>query len=67
MDILDLDELEWYDDKTFGSARAATSDNGKLPRHFGLAGHSLKSLSPEIICRTELVKGIAVIEQGARR
>jgi len=30
MDILDLDELKWYDDKTFGGARAATSDDGKF-------------------------------------
>jgi len=67
MDILDLDELKWYNDKTFGSTRAATGDDGKLPRHFGLAGQSFKSLSPEIICRTELVKVITVRERGARR
>jgi hypothetical protein len=67
MDILDLDELKWYDDNTFGSACAATSDDGKLPRHFGLAGQSLESLSPEIIRRAELAKVINVRERGAWR
>jgi len=67
MDILDLDELKWYDDKTFSSARAATGDDGKLPRHFGLAGHSLESLPPEIICCAELTKVITMRERGVRR
>jgi len=42
MDILDLDELKWYDNKTFGNAGAATGGERKLPRHFGLAGQSLE-------------------------
>ena len=64
MDILDLDELKWYNDKTFSSARAATGDDGKLPRHFGLAGYSLESLPPIIICRAELVKAISMTKRG---
>lgn len=65
MNVLDLDELKWYDDKTFGSSRAATGDDGKLPRHFGLAGQSLESLPPEIICCAELAKVITERERGA--
>jgi len=53
MEILDLNELKWYHNKTFSSARAATGDDGKLPRYFGLAGQSLESLAPETICRAE--------------
>jgi hypothetical protein len=64
MDILNLDELKWHDDKTFRSACTAAGDNGKLPRHFGLAGQSLESLPPKIICRAELAKVIIVRERG---
>jgi hypothetical protein len=54
VDILDFDELEGDDDKTLGSPRAATGDDGKLPRHFGLAGQGLESFPPKIICCAEL-------------
>ena len=56
--ILDLDELKGHDDKTFGGARAATGDDGKLPRHFGLAGERPERFPPEIICRAEVGKVI---------
>lgn len=51
--ILDLDELKGHDDKTFGGTRAATGDDGKLSRHFGLAGERPERFPPEIICRAE--------------
>jgi hypothetical protein len=47
MDILGFDEVRGYDDKAFGNPRAATGDDGQLPRHFGLAGHGSEGLAPK--------------------
>jgi hypothetical protein len=52
-DALDLDELKGHDDKAFRCTRTATGDNGKLARHFRLAGQRLERLAPEIIRGTE--------------
>jgi hypothetical protein len=60
---LDLDELKGHDDKTFRCTRTATGDNGKLARHFRLAGQRFERLAPEIIRGTD-TKAIT-LENGA--